>query len=479
MSKKRVIKAGAGYVIGNYMLKGISFITIPIFSRLMSTSDYGLFNTFVAYESILYIIIGLALHSSFKNAKYKFIGLDLKESRYNQYVSTVIFLILINILVFLCIGVFFNKIIFDLFAIDSLSLYLLIIYSGGTAILACFNSYISLEYKYDSFLKISFANAISNILVSLILMFTFFDSNRYVARIIGTTFPVIFVCFYICILFFYKERPLIFNKDLKWGIKYSLPIIPHGISQVVLSQFDRIMITNMINSSTSGIYSFAYNIYSILAVTSSSLDNVWNPWIYEKLHKHEYQCIKKHSTIYAAFMLVISIVVILISPELVLLLGGNKYQDAVYCVIPIVASGYFSFLYTIPASIEYFNEKTNYIAIGTTFAAVVNIILNYIFISKYGYIAAAYTTLITYALYFIVHYFIAIKVQGKCLFETQNFLFMIILLIVFSVLSYIFLNYLFIRLILVSLLIIVCIVYFYKNLNLKYIIIKYIKKRSV
>jgi len=48
-------------------------------------------------------------------------------------------------------------------------------------------------------------------------------------------------------------------------------------------------------------------------------------------------------------------------------------------------------------------------------AAALNVVLNYIFIPRYGYIAAAYTTLATYLLYFIFHYFLAKKIHGSSL----------------------------------------------------------------
>ena len=68
-ASNKIVKAGLGYIIGNYLLKGLTFLTIPIFTKLLSTTDYGVYNSFVAYESILSIIIGFALHSSYKNAK--------------------------------------------------------------------------------------------------------------------------------------------------------------------------------------------------------------------------------------------------------------------------------------------------------------------------------------------------------------------------------------------------------------------------
>ena len=68
----RVLKAGIGYTIGNYLLKGLSFFTIPIFTRLLTTQDYGKYNVFLSYENIIFVLIGFAIHSSYKNARYRY-----------------------------------------------------------------------------------------------------------------------------------------------------------------------------------------------------------------------------------------------------------------------------------------------------------------------------------------------------------------------------------------------------------------------
>ena len=63
MGKHKAAEAGLGYTIGNILIKAISFITLPIFTRLMSTDDYGLYSTYVSYESILALIISLGLYA--------------------------------------------------------------------------------------------------------------------------------------------------------------------------------------------------------------------------------------------------------------------------------------------------------------------------------------------------------------------------------------------------------------------------------
>ena len=86
IKKNKVLKAGIGYTIGNYLLKGINFLTIPIFTRLMSTSDYGTYSIYMTYNSIISVFIAFALHSSINNAKYKF------KEKYEQYISSILIL---------------------------------------------------------------------------------------------------------------------------------------------------------------------------------------------------------------------------------------------------------------------------------------------------------------------------------------------------------------------------------------------------
>ena len=133
--------------------------------------------------------------------------------------------------------------------------------------------------------------------------------------------------------------------------------------------------------------------------------------------------------------------VMLGTPELVKLLGAKVYWEAMYSVIPIVAGGYLVFLYSLPASVEYYHAKTGFIGVGTGAAAVINIVLNFIFISRFGYLAAAYTTLAAYFLYFIFHYIIAWHIQKKVLFDTARLSLYIIIILVSGAVSLLLIPY--------------------------------------
>lgn len=416
----KTIKAGIGYVIGNYLLKGLVFLTIPIFARLLSPSDYGTYNTFVAYESIGTILLSLAIHSSYKNARYKYSDIKNGVMLFEHYVSTtMIFLIVSSFVWFFGVFLFSNS-LSKILGLDEICLYFLIPYCLGGAIITCFNSYMGLQYKFKNYLIIALTNALTSITLSIVLIKTVFSNQPYMGRIIGTTLPIVIIGIVIATYFIKKAHPQKYVDFLSWGIKYSFPIVPHGLSQIVLSQFDRVMIYRMIGTAEAGLYSFCYNIYMIFFVTINSLDNVWGPWFYEKRHAKDLDQIKKVSTLYILLMSFFAAVLILISPELVKILAPSSYHDAIYCVIPVVGAGFFVFLYNIPASVEYFHEKTKYIAIGTMSAAVINILLNLYFIPAFGYVAAAYTTFATYIIYFIFHYVLAWRIEKRSLFDTKK-----------------------------------------------------------
>ena len=105
----------------------------------------------------------------------------------------------------------------------------------------------------------------------------------------------------------------------------------------------------------------------------------------------------------------------------------------------IVLAGYFVFVYSFFVNIEIYNRQNKYIAIATMVATIVNIIGNIILIPLFGYVAAAYTTLMAYFILMIVHYIILNYVIRNNIYIKGTFIIpvsMLSLLTVFSVLNY-------------------------------------------
>jgi O-antigen/teichoic acid export membrane protein len=439
LQKSNVIKAGFGYTIGNILIKGINFITLPIFSRILTTNEFGVYNIFLSYEAILFVVIGLALHSSIQSANVEFKG------KIDQYVSSVSIIYGINFSVFLIISLLFSTPLCRWLNISENVLLCLVFYSCSTALISYYNSVASLKYEYKKYLMVSLFNSLGNVVLSLLLMFTLFSSEKDVGRVVGVTINGILLVVFILVSFYKKAKPQFNAKYWKFGVRYSLPIVPHGLSQVVLGQSDRIMIRKFVGDSSVGIYSLAGNIQLILNIITTSISTVWTTWFYSNMEKKRYDIIRSRACFVSKGFLGLSIGLMAISPELVLFLGGKNYDTAKYVSIPIIVVSFVIFLYNLVVPCEYYKKKTVYVMAGTMIAAVINVITNYLFIKRYGFYAAAYTTLFSYCIYLFLHIIIAHRLVGFYVLPIKQIVVMITLAFGICAFDLYFVDYIIVR----------------------------------
>lgn len=98
---------------------------------------------------------------------------------------------------------------------------------------------------------------------------------------------------------------------------------------------------------------------------------------------------------------------VLLSPEVVKLFSSADFWSGMELIPVIAFSCYMVFLYSFPVNFEFYHKKTILIACGTCSAAVVNIVLNFLFIPLWGNIGAATATAISYIMLFLFHQIIA------------------------------------------------------------------------
>lgn len=413
----KVASAGIGYTIGNVLIKGLAFLTLPIFTRLMSLSDYGLFTTYAAYESIIVIFTSLGLYSSLKSANQNFQG------KIEEYVSSVSLLPIISTLLFLCIAYFVSLFTPGIWGFPDKFVYLMIIQALGSGMITMYNCRVSLDFSYKSFLKISLLSSVGNIALSLLFILTICSDNPFEGRVLGTFVPAVLLGIFIYSQFFRKAKPS-FNKEyIKYGLSYSLPLVPHGLSQLVLSQFGKIIIQNRIGNEAAGLYGLAYTVALIPQIMVQSLALAWGPWFFEAYSENRINTIKSRAKDYVNGFSILIIVLFCVSPEMIKVLSDRSYWEAISIVCPAILGVYFVFLYGLPVEVEYYYKKTSYLATGTIIAAVVDIVLCVTFVPVYGYHAAVYATVFTYALYLAMHMLIACKLtKGNLPFSLRHIL---------------------------------------------------------
>lgn len=417
--KSNAVAAGVGYTIGNVLSKGINFLTLPVFSRILLKEEFGVFNVFMSYDAILAVIIGLGLHMSLRSAKADF------EDRIDEYTASISLIYMINLIVLcglLAMDSLGGRVISRLLNMPELALFLLIMYGFASGIITFFNVYVSLNYDYKSYLKVALFNSLGNVSLSLLLIITVFRFHKDIGRIIGAVSVAFVLSIFILLKLYKKAFPHIRIDYWKYALKISIPIVPHGIAQVLLSQFDRIMISNMVGNAATAVYSLAGNIKLILVIITDSISNAWSTWFFEKMKKKRILEIQKRSIQLCLMFVLFTVILMSVAPEIILIIGGRQYENSKYVAIPMIIDAFILFLYSVIVQAEYYTKKTNYIMAGTMVAAIINIVTNYVFIAEYGYLAAAYTTLFSYSVYLVLHIMISYRLVKFFVLPIQNLL---------------------------------------------------------
>lgn len=385
------------YVVSNLFTKGIAMLSTPIFTRLMTKQEYGQFSNFTSWESIITVLVTFDLGSSIARAKYDF------ADRMDEYLSSIlVFSNLITLSIYFLVELnyeFFESFFsIDIFYIRLLFVYLL--FSPAFSYLQIKHR-VYRKYKFCVFFSIS--SAIIRTMVSVILVVILDD--KFMGRVCGYLIPITFFNMLLWGVVLVKGR----KKSLdciKYACSISIPLIPHALSGIVLVSSDRIMITKYCGNEATALYSIAYSVSMLASLLWTSMNQAWSPWLFDNMNVQNKTSILENSKIYLGVFAVLITGLLLTAPEIILLLGGKQYYDARFVMPPVIMGCAFQFIYSMYVNIEIYAKKTFLISVGTMSAAVLNLVLNWIFIPQYGYMAAAYTTLAGYLALLLFHYYI-------------------------------------------------------------------------
>ncbi len=398
-------KAGILYLIGTFFNQGLGFITVPVFTRILSTGDYGMVNTYNSWVSIISMVMGMALHMGVRAA---FIDYEDKvEYVLSSIISFTLLLSFFSMLIStIVIGVTGNHIEKNLVTIC-------ILHSAACAIIQDYLMYLMMRYWYIKRTVLMVLPNFLSIVVSIYVILYILDSNLYLGRIVSTATIQVLCAIIICFIT-YRGTSVLINKEyIFYALRISAPLVLHGVALNILSQSDRVMITSLRNSSETGIYSLIYNFGMLGVVATNALEGIWVPWFTNKMKEREYKEINNYAKKYILFITAVIVCLVLFGPEVVKLLADSKYWIGIRIIPPIVIANYIVFAYTFYVNVEHYFKKTVVISRNTIIAAISNIVLNLLFIPRFGYIAAAYTTLASYLICMIFHAFYSKRIVAE------------------------------------------------------------------
>lgn len=414
-SNSVALKAGIWYVIATFLSKGVVFFSTPIFTRILTQEEYGIVSTYNSWLGLLTVIATLDLYSCIQISK-----IDYSEDK-DAFLSSVVGLSSLSIFVTFIItkGVsLINPQIIDL-PQGLLDFVFLEIFFR--------NVFTLLQTQHRSYLKYKEFVVLSLIIacISPVLAIAFtlnMSNNKFWGNVLGNAIPVAIIALVLLYIIIRRGRVLYHKEYWKYSLNISLPLVPHHLAGNLLSQFDRVLINKYIGSKATAMYSVPSSYGMIIQMIWTAFNNAWVPWFYDKMKENSENSLNEIKTYvkpYLGIFTLIAIGVVALAPEAIVILGGKQYQGSEYCVVPIVLGIYCQFTYSLYSNIEFYYKKTKKIAAGTIVAALINLVLNVICIPSLGYIAAAYTTAISYAILLLIHFFVSKKIDNRDLYNDR------------------------------------------------------------
>lgn len=400
------VKASMAMLFANIILKGFSFLSGPIFTRLMPTEQYGLVSTFTSWQSLLSVFFTLNLSQGVYNNGM----LDYKDHRNEFQFSLYAITSIITISLFIVFCCFTDQIVLIL----ELPVQYIVIMFIYFLFIPAYQFWVGrqrYEYKYKALVCITISIAFFSLGFGIIAVLLSDVSNVAMTRIITMEGVNIVVGIFFSILLAVRAKFKIRLEYCKYALKFNIPLIPHYLSMYVLSSSDRIMISRMVNHTATAIYSVAYTVASVISIVWQSIESSLSPWIYEKLSTNNKQSVRSLTTKSIMLFAFLCLFCTLFAPEIMTILAPKEYSLGIYVIPPVAAGVYFTAIYSLYMRIELFYKQTNFAAVATGVAALSNIILNYVCITIFGFVAAAYTTLTCYGMLSLLHY-INIKKKG-------------------------------------------------------------------
>ena len=392
-----LLRHGKNYLISNLGIKAISFIAIPVYTRLLTTEEYGLVTIFLGIVGILASLMGLSFDRSI--SRYYF---DRKSKQdFMEFTGTSLILTSIVFSVNSVLIILYAKEFSHAIGINKGLVYLLIPFTLINMIALVFQQIYSPQRKSGIVARTSLYRIYSGFAMSY-LGIIFLSSEKYYSLIYGQIIAGVVLCFYWVKLIYPFVRMKFNYSHSVYIVKYSIPLIPYAISSVIIGQFGKFLLGNSISLSDAGFYSLALTIGSLVGILIEVANQTWNPYYMEYMNNHNYSKVNSEFIIIFKITTIAAFGIGIFGINLGRLMVTDEYMESMR-LIPIFTVGFVFYQIAVMNFRNFgYSKKTIFMSVSVLSSGILNVILNLYLIPIVGDYGAAWAFTISYIFMAIV-----------------------------------------------------------------------------
>jgi O-antigen/teichoic acid export membrane protein len=375
------------YTISTAINRGSFIIFSPILLNIILLEEFALYNLIFILSMLISPLFTIGGSASILRE-----GVSDVQKAYTLLIYYIIWTILLATIVFLLITIY-DKSIYNWITFVVLLSFIESIFLLTMAYIRTINK--AMLYLYLSLLKL---------FIILLTLYISYIHQYNLNDILLLQFILQFILLIFILFFIYSnsKNKIIPIKNSSEILLFGILLVPHGLSQWIMSSSDRLLIELFLNTEILGIYTIGYLIASILMLINSGISlSLPQQMIknYTKWKEMEYDVfwVKKYS--FATIILLILLVIFFIIDNKYLFIikyyTCEMYLTFSFAYIGITILGFYYFY----ANYLFYFKKSKVISIQTFLAASINVILTIILINIIGVIGAAIATMISYSVY--------------------------------------------------------------------------------
>ncbi len=434
---KSFLKNSIIYYISGLLSKGISFFLLPVYTSLLTTSDYGVLELLSIVSTLAIIIFTFQINQGVA----RFYNELINQKHVQMYTSTVAIFSLSSFGTFFLIGILFVQQISLFLDLPLKETYLALLSITLNALFYLSQNQLTWKIKPFQEMVSSLVYNISTIGFTILLLVVYKKGVEgiLIAQSIGAVLGIA-----TGVIFTRKDFTFFFSvKLLKKLFQFSLPLIPSALSAFLFLFTDRICIKEILGMEDLGVFTVGNKIASILTLASLGASSALSPLIYK--HYKEIETPDKIAFLFRIFnVLTISLMAFLslFAKELLTILTPTSYHSA-HVIIPFLTFVLFLGTLTLFFPGLALSKKTTMISIITVISGTLNLVFNLLLVKEYGIVASSAVSAGSYLINFMLIYYFSQKEYKINISILPSFFVILILFIMIGISNYYYLGLIF------------------------------------
>jgi len=430
MNKKKELAKNTFIIsIGKICTQLITFLLLPLYTSVLSTSDYGIVDLINTIVILLVPIITLQLEQGLFRELIEVRDDNIKKkSIISSGINCMLIQFIIYLILFFSISIFINN-DYKLFLVTNVISYIL-----NSILLqiarGCGNNKV---YSIGSFLC-AFSTILFNILFLVVIKLGVY--GMIIGTMLGQLISAVYIFISMKLYNFYSIKK--FDKDIiKKIILYTIPLVPNAISWWVFNASDKLIVSIFLGMSFTGILSASLKFSNVISATYNVFHISWIESMALHIKDKDISVFFNETfDIILSFFTSVIVMVIACMPIIFPILINKNFSFSYYLIPISLVAAIFHIIVSLVTAIYYGYKDSKAIAQTSIFSAIINIIAHLILIKFVGLYAAPISTLIAYLSMGIYRVIVINKKYFKINFDLKKVLLTFITLILVCTLYY-------------------------------------------